>query len=192
MRNPLELLVSAPSDYSGIFACLWVQAADSGGGKKKRSKKFTARLVLLWILFFLSFSPSSSSSSFQSACRFPFPSPQMLSWAFLVKKRQSGLCLFILPKNGRWTVHLKKYLFVYFWLCLVFVAVCGHSLVAAGGDYSLAVARGLSNCGWLSCGLITARHVQSFRTRDRTHVPCIGKQILHHWTTREVPEWFTF
>ena len=24
-------------------------------------------------------------------------------------------------------------------------------------------------------------------TRDRTHVPCIGRQILNHWTTREVP-----
>ena len=44
-------------------------------------------------------------------------------------------------------VHFKKYLFVYFWLCLVFVAVHGHSLVAVGGDYSLAVARGLSNYG---------------------------------------------
>ena len=24
-------------------------------------------------------------------------------------------------------------------------------------------------------------------TRDRTRVPCIGRQILNHWTTREVP-----
>ena len=24
-------------------------------------------------------------------------------------------------------------------------------------------------------------------TRDRTHVPCIGRRILNHWTTREVP-----
>ena len=24
-------------------------------------------------------------------------------------------------------------------------------------------------------------------TRDQTCVPCIGKQILNHWTTREVP-----
>ena len=22
---------------------------------------------------------------------------------------------------------------------------------------------------------------------DQTHVPCIGRQILNHWTTREVP-----
>ena len=24
-------------------------------------------------------------------------------------------------------------------------------------------------------------------TRDRTHLPCFGRQILYHWTTREVP-----
>ena len=24
-------------------------------------------------------------------------------------------------------------------------------------------------------------------TRARTHIPCIGRQILNHWTTREVP-----
>ena len=25
-------------------------------------------------------------------------------------------------------------------------------------------------------------------TRDRTRVPCIGRRILYHWTTREAPE----
>ena len=29
----------------------------------------------------------------------------------------------------------------------------------------------------------------SFLTRDQTHVPCIGRQILNHWSTREVPKW---
>ena len=24
-------------------------------------------------------------------------------------------------------------------------------------------------------------------TRDQTHTPCIERQILNHWTTREVP-----
>ena len=36
-------------------------------------------------------------------------------------------------------------------------------------------------------GLVAPRHVGSSRTRDRTHVPCIGRSILNHWTTREVP-----
>ena len=31
-------------------------------------------------------------------------------------------------------------------------------------------------------------HVESFRTKDRTHVPCIGRQVLSHCTTREVPK----
>ena len=24
-------------------------------------------------------------------------------------------------------------------------------------------------------------------TRDQIHIPCIGRQIINHWTTREVP-----
>ena len=28
----------------------------------------------------------------------------------------------------------------------------------------------------------------SFLTRDQTCVPCIGSQILNHWTIRETPE----
>ena len=24
-------------------------------------------------------------------------------------------------------------------------------------------------------------------TRDKTHIPCTGRQILNHWTPREVP-----
>lgn len=29
------------------------------------------------------------------------------------------------------------------------------------------------------------RHMGSSRNRDRTHGPCMGRQLLHHWTTRE-------
>ena len=29
-------------------------------------------------------------------------------------------------------------------------------------------------------------------TRDQTCIPCIGRQILNHWTTREVPSMRTF
>ena len=35
-------------------------------------------------------------------------------------------------------------------------------------------------------GLVAPRHVGSSRTRARTRVPCIGRQILNHCTTREV------
>ena len=34
-------------------------------------------------------------------------------------------------------------------------------------------------------GLVAAQHMESISTRDQTNVPCIGRQILNHWTTRE-------
>ena len=36
-------------------------------------------------------------------------------------------------------------------------------------------------------GLVAPWHVGSSRTKDGTHVPCIGNWFLNHWTTREVP-----
>ena len=35
-------------------------------------------------------------------------------------------------------------------------------------------------------GSVAWQQVESSWTRDQTHVPCIGGQILNHWTTREV------
>ena len=49
---------------------------------------------------------------------------------------------------------------------------------------------GFSSCGmwaqklWLT-GLVAPWHVGSSQTRARTHVPCIGRQILNHCATRE-------
>ena len=40
-------------------------------------------------------------------------------------------------------------------------------------------------CG-LSCPVVCG--ILGSLTRDGTHVPCIGRQILNHWTTREVPK----
>ena len=37
-------------------------------------------------------------------------------------------------------------------------------------------------------GLVAPRHVGSSQTRDLTCVPCIGRQILSIWATREVLE----
>ena len=36
-------------------------------------------------------------------------------------------------------------------------------------------------------GLVALWHVESSRTRAQTRVPCIGRRILNHCTTREVP-----
>jgi len=38
-------------------------------------------------------------------------------------------------------------------------------------------------------GLVAPPHVGSSQTRDGTYVPCIGRWILNHWTTREVQHW---
>ena len=136
-------------------------------------------------------------------------------------------------------------IFNFFWLCWVFVAACGLSLVAASGGYSslrcvgssllwllLLQSTGPRVCGlqqlqhaglvvvvcgfqgtrasvvvawdpqlWLAgsreqaqqlwhTGLVAPRHVGSSRTRDRTCDPSIGRRILNHCTTREVPDLF--
>ena len=36
-------------------------------------------------------------------------------------------------------------------------------------------------------GSFALRHVESSWTRDWTHVPCISRWTLNHWTTKEVP-----
>ena len=38
-------------------------------------------------------------------------------------------------------------------------------------------------------GLASLRHVESSWTRDRTHVPCIGRWILNTWTTSGKDQW---
>ena len=35
-------------------------------------------------------------------------------------------------------------------------------------------------------GLTALQHVGSSQIKGQTHVPCMGRQILNHWTTREV------
>ena len=100
------------------------------------------------------------------------------------------------------------------WLCWVFLAAHGLSLVAANGGYfsvrgllcsawashcraslvaehrlsgmraSVAVARGLSNCGaWALVAPLTVGHSW---TRDQTCVPCNGWWIFIHCSSREV------
>ena len=95
--------------------------------------------------------------------------------------------------------------FSLFSLCWVFVAAHRLSLVVTVGGHSR-VAERASLCGGLllqSSGpgyagsraqaqqlwctsLAAPQHADSSRTRDRTCVPCIGRWILYHWTTKEV------
>ena len=61
------------------------------------------------------------------------------------------------------------YLFTYFWLR------CARR------------ARGIFPCS-AQAQLLCSMWDPSSPTRDRTCIPCIGRQILNHWTTREVPQ----
>ena len=45
----------------------------------------------------------------------------------------------------------------------------------------------LGGAQWVRAELIHSMWDLSFPTSDRIYVPCIGKQILNHWTTRDVP-----
>ena len=38
--------------------------------------------------------------------------------------------------------------------------------------------------------MVASWHMGSSQNRDRTRVPCIGRWILNHWTSREVAELF--
>ena len=104
------------------------------------------------------------------------------------------------------------YLFIYFWLRWVFVAVHRLSLVAASRGYSslrcagfslwwilLVWSTGSRHVGFSRCGtwaqqlwhtgLVAPQHVGSSRTRARTCVPCIGRRIPNHCATRGAPGW---
>ena len=62
----------------------------------------------------------------------------------------------------------------------------GFLIAVASRCQAQALAFGLSSL-WLT-GFVVLQHVGSSQTRDQTGVPSIGRQILNHWTTREVLE----
>ena len=94
-----------------------------------------------------------------------------------------------------WLVFVFVFLF---WLCWVFVAALRLSLPAVSKGYSLdsflisapSLVVELSRL-WHR-GLVTLGHVECYRTRYWTYVPHIGRLILNHWTTREIPKSITF
>ena len=67
----------------------------------------------------------------------------------------------------------------------LFITVHGPLTIAASlvAEHRLQTRR-LSNCG-SRAGPVALWHVGSSQTRARTRVPCIGRQILNHCTTRE-------
>ena len=78
--------------------------------------------------------------------------------------------LYVLKKQIIYFRFLKN-IYLSIWLCQVSAAARG--LTRTGSR-----ACALSNCGMQDLSSLT---------RDRTCVPCIGRQILNHWTPREIP-----
>ena len=107
-------------------------------------------------------------------------------------------CVFIAALRLSLVAVSRRLLFIVVFRLLIVVAslVVEHSLL--GTRASVVAAHGLSSCGvWApgcvgfhSCstqlqqlwrmGLVAPQHVESSRTRDRTHVTCIGRWILYH------------
>ena len=99
-------------------------------------------------------------------------------------------------------------LFLFFFKVCLFIF--GHARMACTGFCALGwQAQAFSTCGeverpshvvhrphcggfscrrawWWYSGLVASWHVGSSHIRDWTHVPCIARQILNHWTTWEV------
>ena len=82
---------------------------------------------------------------------------------------------------------------IYFWLPWVSAAMrafssCSGRASGCGarlwGAQASAVA--VPGLGIVCTGLLALQHVEPSQTRDRTRVPCIGRQILIHCTMKEV------
>ena len=127
------------------------------------------------------------------------PAEPVCTWFFesAVMETCLGLFSFLPCSVGKvfFKIFLSKFIYlIYLFLAVLGLCCCaGLSLVAASGGYSSLWCAGFS-LRWLlllrstdsrHVGLVAPRHVGSSRTRARTPVPCIGRRILNHWTTRE-------
>ena len=130
--------------------------------------------------------------------KLPSCSPKQLWFSITTRSGQDFQLFHIFPKDGiinllhfshPWgCAMVSLWVFIFVLRFFIFWLHCrGFSLAAACG-LSIAV-HGLR---WLChTGLVAPQHVESSQTRDRTHVSCIGRQILNHWTFREVLSlWF--
>ena len=103
-------------------------------------------------------------------------------------------------------IFLNFYLFIIFgcvessFLCEGFLQLRRAGATLHRGARASHYYRGLSCCGaqapdaqaqqlWLT-GPVAPQHVGYSQTRDRTRVPCIGRQTLNHCATREALNYF--
>ena len=131
--------------------------------------------------------------------------PPAFSWLGLIRAASVSLCDSNLPQtaplHGANSEPSGNIIFL-LWLCWVFVATCRLSLVAVSRCYSSYRARsslcnGFSccraqalECAWASVDVVNRFSCPVaygvFQTREWTHVPHTGRQVLNQWTTREV------
>ena len=81
-------------------------------------------------------------------------------------------------------------LFIYCWLLWAFVALVSgvvalQLLIAVSSHWRAWAHSKQAQELWHTCSVVP-RQVESSQTRDQSHVPCIGRWILNHRTTREV------
>ena len=149
-------------------------------------------------------------SGWGSSCgKMPLLLSMVIEWGFWA---QSALCFLLIFKN--WNIVALQCLFL---AVLSFRCCMGFSLVAISGGYLLFAVcglltaeaslvawseHGLQACDLSSCSSralehrlssfgtgtsLPLQHVGSSWTRNGTHVSCIGRWVLYHWTTRKAP-----
>ena len=88
---------------------------------------------------------------------------------------------------SNWSKRGPHFVAVHRLLIVVASPVAEHRLQARGlQQLWLAGPRVQAQQLW-HVALVALQHVGSFQTRDQTRVPCNGRWILNHCTTREVP-----
>ena len=114
------------------------------------------------------------------------PSVKIYSWYLFQWSSTGGSFILQRTFDNVWRHFLKIYF--YFWLHWVFVAVCGLSLVAMSGGYSLVAMLGLL----IAVASLFAEHGLQlpeargiFPDQGSNLCPLIGRQILTHCTTWE-------
>ena len=80
-------------------------------------------------------------------------------------------------------INIILFLFIYFWLCWIFVAAQGFFLVAASRGYSLIAVHGLSRCsGFSCCGAQALGHADFLRAHGLSSCRSLAlEHRLNNW-----------
>ena len=89
-----------------------------------------------------------------------------------------GTCLGHIPPSSSWSPLLCTIISLFSLAVLRLHCIILH----CGAQASLVVIHRLSSCS-VQASLLRSMKGLSSPTRDRTQVPCIGRQILSHWST---------